>query len=448
MPAAIPQMIKSRVIVQWLQGLSRDSIAHDNNISTGAVSNIINEWTNALGKYEADALRELAKSLKLAGLSPAQCAVGFRTMKILSEQGIDIETAEHFISDTYKKCKSVGVTPSEIVTHIDDLIKFSDQVRLPEIEDYINQKTVKKAELEKGLQELTDQISTLQDQKSELEKSLNLALEQKRKATDEMKSYFDAKQELDKHKMSITEDTQKFAKTVKCIAEYGYEPKRVLAEFEDIQYLAHKRQALEIATDEMEKNLAKLNQHDYSLRQAINLHSENLSAYNELANIGFGSKELKRLLHIIIDITNSNGITHWLAVDKFFKDIETQYDAKLGFESEKESLNLEIQILKEEREKVLQILRAQPLVGPIVMGLLQCGLTENHILTVARTYLSLLDRTYSAEDLAKGMIKTIDMMMMKTTTGHQIKTTTTGNGKVTETLSKVRQDLSELDFTN
>jgi hypothetical protein len=447
MPAAIPQMIKSRVIVQWLQGLSRDSIAHDNNISTGAVSNIINEWTNALGKYEADALRELAKSLKLAGLSPAQCAVGFRTMKILSEQGIDIETAEHFISDTYKKCKSVGVTPSEIVTHIDDLIKFSDQVRLPEIEDYINQKTVKKAELEKGLQELTDQISTLQDQKSELEKSLNLALEQKRKATDEMKSYFDAKQELDKHKMSITEDTQKFAKTVKCIAEYGYEPKMVLAEFEDIQYLAHKRQALEIATDEMEKNLAKLNQHDYSLRQAINLHSENLSAYNELANIGFGSKELKRLLHTIIDITNSNGITHWLAVDKFFKDIETQYGAKLGFESEKESLNLEIQILKEEREKVLQILRAQPLVGPIVMGLLQRGLTENHILTVAGTYLSLLDRTYSAEDLAKGMIKTIDMMM-KATTGHQIKTTTTSNWKVTETLSKVRQDLSELDFTN
>jgi hypothetical protein len=447
MPAAIPQMIKSRVIVQWLQGLSRDSIAHDNNISTGAVSNIINEWTNALGKYEADALRELAKSLKLAGLSPAQCAVGFRTMKILSEQGIDIETAEHFISDTYKKCKSVGVTPSEIVTHIDDLIKFSDQVRLPEIEDYINQKTVKRAELEKGLQELTDQISTLQDQKSELEKSLNLALEQKRKATDEMKSYFDAKQELDKHKMSITEDTQKFAKTVKCIAEYGYEPKMVLAEFEDIQYLAHKRQALEIATDEMEKNLAKLNQHDYSLRQAINLHSENLSAYNELANIGFGSKELKRLLHTIIDITNSNGITHWLAVDKFFKDIETQYGAKLGFESEKESLNLEIQILKEEREKVLQILRAQPLVGPIVMGLLQRGLTENHILTVAGTYLSLLDRTYSAEDLAKGMIKTIDMMM-KATTGHQIKTTTTSNWKVTETLSKVRQDLSELDFTN
>ena len=282
----------------------------------------------------------MAKSLKIAELSPAQCAIGFRTMKILSEHGIDGETAEHFISDTYKKCKDAGVTPSKIVTYIEELNKFSDQVRLSEIEDYINQKTAKKGELDKEVRELKDQISTLEEQKSELEKSRDLVLEQKKKATEEIKSFFDAKQELDKHKISITEDIPKLAKTVKCIAEYGYEPKKVLEEFDDIQHLAHKRQALEITTDRMEKNLAKLNQDDYSLRRAINLHSENLSVYNELANIGFGSKELRSLLHTILDITNSNGITQWLAVSKFFKDIENQYDAKLGFESKKESLNL------------------------------------------------------------------------------------------------------------
>ena len=138
------------------------------------------------------------------------------------------------------------------------------------------------------MRELKDQIYTLEVQKSELEKSLDLVLEQKKKATEETKSFFDAKQELDKHKISISEDIPKFAKTIKCIAEYGYEPKKVLEEFDDIQHLAHKRQALEITTDRMEKNLAKLNQDDYSLRNAINLHTENLSVYNELASIGFG----------------------------------------------------------------------------------------------------------------------------------------------------------------
>jgi hypothetical protein len=60
-------------------------------------------------------------------------------------------------------------------------------------------------------------------------------LEQKRKATEEMTSYFSAKQVLDKHIISMTEDLPKFANTVKCIAEYGYDPVRILDEFKGIQ---------------------------------------------------------------------------------------------------------------------------------------------------------------------------------------------------------------------
>ncbi|MFZ0327677.1 MAG: hypothetical protein WAL66_10285, partial [Nitrososphaeraceae archaeon] len=64
-----------------------------------------NEWSIALGKPEEDALRELARSLKIVGLTPAQCGIGFRTMELLSEQGIDAEAAAHFIGDTYERCK-------------------------------------------------------------------------------------------------------------------------------------------------------------------------------------------------------------------------------------------------------------------------------------------------------------------------------------------------------
>jgi hypothetical protein len=56
---------------------------------------------------------------------------------------------------------------------------------------------------------------------------------------------------------------------------------------------------------------------------------------------------------------------------------------------------------------MLQILGASPFVGNMLTKLLQLGLTENDILNVGETYLNLLSRTYSAEDLAKGMIKTI-----------------------------------------
>jgi len=106
--------------------------------------------------------------------------------------------------------------------------------------------------------------------------------------------------------------------SIQQVAEYGYEPKKVIAEFEDIRYLARKREALEIGIDVIQNNLSTLKQQDYSLRHAINLHSENLSVYNELANIGFGSKELIRLLRTILVIMNSNVkmlpnmLTHWI----------------------------------------------------------------------------------------------------------------------------------------
>jgi hypothetical protein len=39
MPAAIDPIVKQRVIAQYLQGVSRDTIAADNAIGTGTVSN-------------------------------------------------------------------------------------------------------------------------------------------------------------------------------------------------------------------------------------------------------------------------------------------------------------------------------------------------------------------------------------------------------------------------
>ena len=49
-------------------------------------------------------------------------------------------------------------------------------------------------------------------------------------------------------------------------------------------------------------------------------------------------------------------------MDKFFKDTETQYDAKLGFEAERDRLKTEIQVLKEKRKKELESLREHLLV--------------------------------------------------------------------------------------
>lgn len=130
MPAPIPETIKSKVIEQWLLGQSRDSIAKANNISTGAVSNIAKEYEERLGRDVLNGLREIGILLKREGLTPAHCAIGFRIMKMYTDQRVDAQTAEHFISDLYKECTSRGITPTLIVTHTEDLTKISENMYL------------------------------------------------------------------------------------------------------------------------------------------------------------------------------------------------------------------------------------------------------------------------------------------------------------------------------
>ena len=226
--------------------------------------------------------------------------------------------------------------------------------------------------------------------------------------------------------------------TVKCIAEYGYDPEKVIRVFNDIQYLQDKHRALRIAVEEKQKDLARLDMQNSSVLQAISLHEDKLSVHNELDNIGCGSAKLKRLHDKIINITNSNNINYWLAVDKFFRDVETQYDSKLGLRKEK--LNTQIRILEEEREKGLENFRILPFVGPCISRLMQRGLTENDIVKFSEVYLNILNKSLSVHDMAYSMLKTVEVITTR-------DTGTTSDDKSMEILGILREELSKLVYT-
>jgi hypothetical protein len=359
-------------------------------------------------------LRELAKSLKNAGLTQAQCAIGFRTMNLLNEQNIDAEAATQFIGDTYKKCKEFEITPSKFAISIKEIIKTSKEHHIPlsKIEDYNNEKVAKNKELEKVCEDLENRISTLENEKSEIENARDLALQQKKLIDLEIKSYSSAKQVLDRYKISIDNDLAKFASTVNCIAEYGYDPRQVIVEFNDIHYLDGKKRALEITTKELDDRIAKLSKDESLLRDKICLHSENLSVYNKLAALEFTSSELRTLIDKLLNIANSNNLDPWSTVKKFFKDIDTQYNTKLGFECQIENLKIEVQSLTDKRKKELQRLQAQPFVGPVITGVLQRGLDEHDIFKVAEIcHKNLSNRTSYTEILRKEIINTIQKIM-------------------------------------
>lgn len=127
---------------------------------------------------------------------------------------------------------------------------------------------------------------------------------------------------------------------------------------------------MELAVNEKLKEFGNLDSQNSSLLQAISFHSNKLEIYNELASMGFNIEKLRGLYDVISNIAASNQLSNLTAVHKFFKDIETQYDVKLGFELENDRLVKEIQELKEEHKKQLENLRDQPFIGPTIAELL------------------------------------------------------------------------------
>lgn len=300
--------------------------------------------------------------------------------------------------------------------------------------------------MEKREKELMDRVSTLEARESELKKSCDLTLEEKRNYGEEIDSFLASKRVLHTYNLSI-DDFQGLAETVKGIAELGNNPKRVLAVFDDIQYQKDKGTTMKIATEEMEKNLARLERQYSSLQRAISSHLERVPVYNELEAMGFDIVKLKVVQDTVLGIASSNGISIWLAGDKFMKDLTTRYSLIVGFDSEIEILETQVKRLEAKKERKQRGLDALPLVNSAVTELFELGLSKEDILNMGLVYLKILNTTYTVGDLTKGITNVVDMMRTNTTSC-QSGTTNNNKTKLTDILNKVSEDLSQLHFAS
>ncbi len=92
----IPSLIKIDVIKQWLNGVSRDDIARNNDLSFGSVSNIIQEIKNK-EIPDIDLLRGLATTLKEKGMDLDQFTPSMRLNSRFEVLDMSVEQIENFL---------------------------------------------------------------------------------------------------------------------------------------------------------------------------------------------------------------------------------------------------------------------------------------------------------------------------------------------------------------
>jgi hypothetical protein len=385
MPSRLPDNYKSLVIQEWLNGEQRDKIAADNGLSAGSVTNIVNEWRTALGFPTADTLRQLAVTLRRLGITAAQCALGFRVARLMLKIGVREESFESFISDVYNRCKDIGLSPQNIASHLVDLLEFSKTVPLSKISDYVKEKTNEKEKLDDKIEDLQVLIENFQEDASDAMSRRDKALQDEKMTSSELKSYVDLREELRKYGLPI-DDTSKFAKVVNNIRDYGYDARRVIKEFSELESLKTYRQHLQQDLQSLGSKLTELDRVRGMLELRANMHSDFLHKYERLDNMGFGLKELESLWNTLYEIAQDNNIPTKEAITKFLLDIERHYNNKLGLEAKVESLRKEVNELYKKEARLRTELLLLPLVGPKLVKLTQSGVSEQDIINIAAVF--------------------------------------------------------------
>ena len=144
MPAAIDPVIKKQVIAQYLQGVSRDRIAVNNDVGTGTVSNIIEEWKRGVQGSDYESVRDLAIHCKKEGVNLGDLVSALR-INYFTQIGVDEGRAEQFIT----RCAN----SQDVQKLVDVLDKIGGHIDVPleELEEHIKQKQALQTSLYKQL---------------------------------------------------------------------------------------------------------------------------------------------------------------------------------------------------------------------------------------------------------------------------------------------------------
>jgi len=369
---------KALVIQGYLNGKTRDLISKEIGISTGGVSNTIKEWKREIRVPEIEALRDFTITVKKSGLSIQQCAKGYRMVQLMKDFGIDDDADENadgyttgsnnssngsgsdiniegkkmnfpsFVKEIYSNCKNHGIPPAQISSWVKDMLDFyppshsdskrdsSAEIQIPFISDlsiHIDQKKNECAYLESFKKRLKEDIQNLEIQKNKSSYSLSQIKQQENEVLSYLPFFHSLEKNLKEyHAIILKDDILSFSQVIDDFKGHGYKAHEIINE-----YLKPLSLKLEIETDKsqirsLSEQKASLHNSILSLESQVNLHTQTMNIYSHLEGMGFGLKELKQLWYTVREIAEANNFPPKEAVSKFLKDIDEQYDNKLGFE--------------------------------------------------------------------------------------------------------------------
>lgn len=362
MPARIPETTRWAVIEKWMLGYPRNAIAIECGVSNGAVTSIVDEWRRSTGPQLAILIREIGVTLRKLGMSPAQCVIGLRIVKLAERIGLDENSLESYMSETYTKCQDMGVSPNHIAKYAHELVSLLEEdgihgqqqkqqpqeVTMWKIDALFKRRKQTKLELDEELGRLESRFRELQHETAESQTALQEPLEATRNIVSVLNWISNMRAQLEENGLKLND-----LSTVVVAARFFSEARVSISEVVK-QFLNHEEMEKVILTQE--QHLASLKQQCHDLGEKIKLQEDLLEEkklknmeLEELKKMGFGLWDLRTLRNLVMELAIENGkaVEGGEAVKMFVSDIENHYPDYLQLRSKVNQLKADEAALRD-----------------------------------------------------------------------------------------------------
>jgi len=354
---------------------------------------------------------------------------------------------DYFVKHIYNNCKNHKIKPSIIVRWIDDLFSFYSYSDGDSIDDTIfrfstNDQKNTKAEvspaswqIEKYDSEIpfisnvsnfikakkkrinylqnrknliANEIAILEKEKTESVFKLDKAIEKEKKAY----SYFDWYNNLSQYLFNrygilLEQDIYLFAKALQDFKQFNFSVTKILSEYRIIDSLRNETKQIKDELHLYTLKRDKLREEINSLEDRSNYFQQTLKIYEELDKEGLGLKELKRLNYFVMESAFANGLEVRGAIKNFLKDLEDNYDNKLGFEKKIIELKAEMKKLEQEVPEYQYYLKLQGIVSPTLIHLQSSGVTNEDIIGMNHLVLEFKNGNFLSDPINKNYVNPI-----------------------------------------
>jgi hypothetical protein len=148
----IPPKIKVQVLYQWIQGISRDKIADNNDIGRGTVTNIIEQFKTTTVP-DIDLMRVTSLQIKKEDIAIFSFAASIRLRRLLEDLDITEDQIETLLEEIDIHCFKQQITPKDFILKINEASDLAMDLQTPihNLPSFVHQLAVQKSKLEREM---------------------------------------------------------------------------------------------------------------------------------------------------------------------------------------------------------------------------------------------------------------------------------------------------------